>query len=83
MVGNPKIMRTAVRLGMGSNALMRFVVRAMGNLSDRNSPALVDRVVQALERVVPPVRNTVSTPGRNSGKHSAKFSPEEVRLKVS
>ncbi|MFC3183681.1 aldo-keto reductase family protein [Pseudoglutamicibacter albus] len=83
MVGNPKIMRTAVRLGMGSNALMRFVVRAMGNLSDRNSPALVDRVVQALERVVPPVRNTASTPGRNSGKHSAKFSPEEVRLKVS
>ena len=83
MVGNPKIMRTAVRLGMGSNALMRFVVRAMGNLSDRNSPALVDRVVQALERVVPPVRNIVSTPGRNSGKHSAKFSPEEVRLKVS
>ena len=70
--GTPQTMRTAVRLGMNSNALMRVVVRAMGNLSDRTSPALVDRVVQALERVAPPVRNTASPSGKNPGKSSVK-----------
>ena len=57
MIGNPTIMKLALRSGMSVPVLMRFVVRLMTNLSDTDNRGFEDRVIHLLEKLVPATSN--------------------------
>ncbi|MET1034493.1 MAG: geranylgeranyl reductase family protein [Arthrobacter sp.] len=57
LIGNPRIMRLALRTGMNAPALMRMVVRMLANLTDEGGSAFEDRVIHVLERLAPPTSN--------------------------
>lgn len=53
LIGNPTIMRLAVRHGLPRRTLMRFVVKIMAGLADSQGGDLDDRVISALARLTP------------------------------
>ncbi|WP_207343327.1 geranylgeranyl reductase family protein [Arthrobacter sp. E3] len=57
LIGKPSIMKLALRTGMPLPVLMRFVVRLMANLTDKNERGLEDRVIHLLEKMVPATGN--------------------------
>lgn len=57
LIGNPGIMKLALRTGMPMPILMRFVVRLMANLTDTGERGFEDRVIHLLEKLVPATSN--------------------------
>ncbi|MDO5752951.1 geranylgeranyl reductase family protein [Arthrobacter sp.] len=57
LIGKPSIMKLALRTGMPLPVLMRFVVRLMANLTDKNEHGFEDRVIHLLEKMVPATGN--------------------------
>ncbi len=57
LIGKPGIMKLALRTGMPVPVLMRFVVRLMANLTDKNERGFEDRVIHLLEKMVPATGN--------------------------
>ena len=53
LIGNPRVMRAAVRYGVPRERLMRFLLKLMANLSDGAEGGMDDRVIRALSRVAP------------------------------
>ena len=50
-------MKLALRTGMPLPVLMRFVVRLMANLTDKDERGFEDRVIHLLEKMVPATGN--------------------------
>ena len=50
-IGHPRVMQALVDYGLPREGLMRFLLRLMGNLSDRDHGDLQDRAIAALERI--------------------------------
>lgn len=61
LIGNPRIMKLALRTGMPLPYLMRFVVRLMANLTDAGERGFEDRVIHLLEKLVPATSNQGSS----------------------
>ncbi len=61
LIGNPAIMKLALRTGMPVPVLMRFVVRMMANLTDAGERGFEDRVIHLLEKLVPATSNQGTT----------------------
>ena len=57
LIGKPAVMALALRTGMPVPVLMKFVVRLLGNLTDRSTRGLEDRVIAVLEALVPAASN--------------------------
>jgi geranylgeranyl reductase family protein len=55
LIGRPEIMRFATRHGMPHPTLMRFVLKLLANLTDQRGGDAMDRVINAMTRVVPAV----------------------------
>ncbi len=55
MIGNPQIMRIATKHGMPHPTLMRFVLKLLANLTDPRGGDAMDRVINAMTKVVPAV----------------------------
>jgi len=55
LIGHPEIMRVATRHGMPHPTLMRFVLKLLANLTDPRGGDAMDRVINAMTRVVPAV----------------------------
>jgi geranylgeranyl reductase family protein len=55
LIGNPQIMRIATKHGMPHPTLMRFVLKLLANLTDPRGGDAMDRVINAMTRVVPAV----------------------------
>jgi geranylgeranyl reductase family protein len=55
LIGRPEIMRLATRHGMPHPTLMRFVLKLLANLTDQRDGDAMDRVINAMTRVVPAV----------------------------
>jgi menaquinone-9 beta-reductase len=53
MIGNPQIMRIATKHGMPHPTLMRFVLKLLANLTDPRGGDAMDRVINAMTKVVP------------------------------
>ena len=61
LIGNPNIMKLALRTGMPVPVLMRFVIRLMANLTDSGERGFEDRVIHLLEKLVPATSNQEMT----------------------
>ncbi len=57
LIGKPSVMTLALRTGMPLPVLMRFVVRLMANLTDKDERGFEDRVIHLLEKMVPTTSN--------------------------
>ena len=55
LIGNPQIMRFATKHGMPHPTLMRFVLKLLANLTDPRGGDAMDRMINAMTRVVPAV----------------------------
>jgi geranylgeranyl reductase family protein len=55
LIGRPEIMRFATKHGMPHPTLMRFVLKLLANLTDQRGGDAMDRVINAMTRVVPAV----------------------------
>jgi geranylgeranyl reductase family protein len=55
LIGRPEVMRFATKHGLPHPTLMRFVLKLMANLTDQRGGDAMDRVINALTRVVPAV----------------------------
>ena len=55
LIGNPQVMRMATRHGMPHPLLMRFVLKLLANLTDPRGGDAMDRVINAMTKVVPAV----------------------------
>lgn len=64
LIGNPQVMSLALSTGMQVPPLMRFVVKAMANLTAQDSPGFDDRVMHVLEGLFPPASNRSPAPTR-------------------
>ena len=53
MIGNPTFMKQATRYGLPRQALMRFMLKLMANLTDPRDGDASDRVINALSKVAP------------------------------
>ena len=53
LIGNPHIMRIATKHGMPHPTLMRFVLKLLANLTDPRGGDAMDRVINAMTKVVP------------------------------
>jgi geranylgeranyl reductase family protein len=53
LIGRPEVMRLATTHGLPHPVLMRFILKLMGNLTDHRGGDAMDRVINALTRVVP------------------------------
>jgi geranylgeranyl reductase family protein len=53
LIGRPEVMRLATTHGLPHPTLMRFILKLMGNLTDHRGGDAMDRVINALTRVVP------------------------------
>jgi flavin-dependent dehydrogenase len=53
LIGQPEIMRLAVRYGLPRKALMRLLIKIMANLPQERGGRLDDRVINALSRITP------------------------------
>jgi menaquinone-9 beta-reductase len=55
LIGNPHLMRIATKHGMPHPTLMRFVLKLLANLTDPRGGDAMDRVINAMTKVVPAV----------------------------
>jgi flavin-dependent dehydrogenase len=55
VIGRPEIMRFATKHGMPHPTLMRFVLKLLANLTEPRGGDAMDRVINAMTRVVPAV----------------------------
>jgi geranylgeranyl reductase family protein len=55
LIGHPELMRFATRHGLPHPTLMRFVLKLLANLTDPRGGDAMDRVINAMTRVVPAV----------------------------
>lgn len=55
LIGNPHVMRIATKHGMPHPMLMRFVLKLLANLTDPRGGDAMDRVINAMTKVVPAV----------------------------
>jgi menaquinone-9 beta-reductase len=55
LIGRPEIMRFATKHGMTHPALMQFVLKLLANLTDQRGGDAMDRVINAMTKVVPAV----------------------------
>jgi hypothetical protein len=53
LIGDPRVMRVLTDYGLRVRPLMRFLVRAMGNLTDGKDGDAQDKLMYALERMAP------------------------------
>jgi menaquinone-9 beta-reductase len=53
VVGNPHVMKQATRHGLPRQALMRFTLKMMANLTDPRGGDVSDRVINGLSRLAP------------------------------
>jgi menaquinone-9 beta-reductase len=53
MIGNPTFMKQATRHGLPRQALMRFMLKLMANLTDPRDGDASDRVINALSKLAP------------------------------
>ncbi|MDO5739621.1 MAG: geranylgeranyl reductase family protein [Ornithinimicrobium sp.] len=53
LIGNPEIMRLAVKYGLPRKSLMRLLLKIMANLPQERGGGLDDRVINALTRMTP------------------------------
>jgi menaquinone-9 beta-reductase len=53
MIGNPTFMKQATRYGLPRQALMRFMLKLMANLTDPRDGDVSDRVINGLSRLAP------------------------------
>jgi geranylgeranyl reductase family protein len=53
MIGNPTFMKQATRYGLPREALMRFMLKLMANLTDPRQGDASDRVINALSKLAP------------------------------
>ena len=55
LIGRPEIMRFATQHGLPHPTLMRFVLKLLANLTDTRGGDVMDRVINAVTRMVPAV----------------------------
>jgi menaquinone-9 beta-reductase len=55
LIGKPELMRFATRHGLPHPTLMRFVLKLLANLTDPRGGDAMDRVINAMTKVVPAV----------------------------
>jgi geranylgeranyl reductase family protein len=55
LIGNPHLMRVATKHGLPHPVLMRFVLKLLANLTDPRGGDAMDRVINAMTKVVPAV----------------------------
>ena len=53
LIGNPQVMKVATRHGLPRPTLMRFVLKLLANLTDPKGGDAMDRLINALTKVVP------------------------------
>jgi geranylgeranyl reductase family protein len=53
MIGNPTFMKQATKYGLPREALMKFMLKLMANLTDPRGGDVSDRIINGLSRVVP------------------------------
>lgn len=53
MIGNPHIMRLAVRYGLPRRTMMKLLLKVMANLNEPTGGKVEDRVIAAMQRMVP------------------------------
>jgi geranylgeranyl reductase family protein len=53
MIGNPTVMKQATRYGLPREALMKFMLKLMANLTDPRDGDVSDRIINGLSRVAP------------------------------
>ena len=53
LIGRPEVMRLATTHGMPHPMLMRFVLKLMANLTDHRGGDAMDRLINAMTRIVP------------------------------
>ena len=53
MIGNPDVMRLAVKYGLPRQTMMKFLLKVMANLGDGRGGAIDDRLLHALSRMAP------------------------------
>ncbi|MGG5752107.1 geranylgeranyl reductase family protein [Zafaria sp. Z1313] len=75
LIGNPAIMKLALRTGMSVPVLMRFVVRMLANLTDEDGRGFEDRVIHVLERLAPPTSNQKAPRGHREPPTTSKPTP--------
>ncbi len=79
IIGNPHIMRLALKLGFSSEVLMNMVVRLLANLSDEVPRTIEDRVIHVLERLTPATDNQNSARTLSISSHNARRPLDLVR----
>ena len=52
-IGNPEVMRLAVKYGLPRQTMMRFLLKVMANLGDENGGHVDDRLLAALNKITP------------------------------
>lgn len=52
-IGNPEVMRLAVKYGLPRQTMMRFLLKVMANLGDENGGHVDDRLLSALNKITP------------------------------
>ncbi|NHN55270.1 geranylgeranyl reductase family protein [Calidifontibacter sp. DB0510] len=53
MIGNPEVMRLAVKYGLPRQTMMRFLLKVMANLGDEHGGKADDRLLAILSKVTP------------------------------
>jgi menaquinone-9 beta-reductase len=53
LIGNPKVMKQATRLGLPRHTLMKFMLKLLANLTDPRDGDVSDRVINTLSKVAP------------------------------
>jgi menaquinone-9 beta-reductase len=53
MIGNPTFMKQATKYGLPREALMKFMLKLMANLTDPRDGDMADRVINALSKAAP------------------------------
>jgi len=53
MIGNPEVMRLAVKYGLPRTTMMRFLLKIMGNLAEPHGGDVGDRLINALSKMAP------------------------------
>jgi hypothetical protein len=53
MIGNPTFMKQTTKYGLPREALMRFMLKLMANLTDPHGGDVSDRIINGLSKVAP------------------------------
>jgi hypothetical protein len=53
MIGNPEVMRLAVKYGLPHTTMMKFLLKIMANLAEPHGGDAGDRLINALSKMAP------------------------------